>query len=91
MNILVLHDVQNKNFLKAVESAVLLQGCVMRVVRLEEAFDRSVFSSPLTAFDDITHMVYLYDGTSEDLAAFSFFAGYALGREIKVILSYNFV
>lgn len=86
MNVVVFHNLANAHYVTAIESMLILEGCAMRVVRVSEVFDREKFPNPLHAFEGISHMVYLHDGDAEERTAFAFLAGYALGRNIKVIL-----
>ncbi len=86
MNVLVFHDLGNEHYVSAIEAMLGAQGCVMRVLRIRDVFDQARYRNPLHAFDGISHVVFLYDGVGNEMAAHTFLAGYALGRGLRVII-----
>lgn len=86
MNVLVFHDLENENYIRAVEKMLVAQKCDMRVLRIHDLFDQVKYRNPLHAFDNVSHVVFLYDGAAEQPSAHTFLAGYALGRGFRVII-----
>ncbi len=86
MNVLVFHELDNANYVSGIETMLRAQKCDMRVVAVNELFDREKYRNPLHAFEDVSHAVFLHDGNFADALPFSFLSGYALGRGMRVIL-----
>jgi uncharacterized protein len=86
MKIAVFFNEKNRDAALAIGKVMHSHSVTVVYFETERIWDKEFTKNPIMLMDQVTHMLFVYSSETSDLSAFVFFAGYCLGRGIRVLI-----
>ena len=85
MNIALFHTVRDTDTAHTIGNMILEHACTVRYFEISRIWDKSCTKNPLIIFEGISHVIFLYSDEVAYHKTFIFFAGFCLGRGIRIL------
>jgi hypothetical protein len=86
MNIAIFHSDTNKTMARTIGSMIGVHASNVMYHELERVSDRFFCRNPASLFENTSHALFLFTPEEDAIPSFVFYAGYCLGRGIRVIM-----
>lgn len=86
MKVALLHSHENTEIAHSIGKIITDNSCSVNFIDSEKIWCKNNFSNPLRALENASHLVYINSTDLSDFQSFLFFAGFALGKDIRLIV-----
>lgn len=86
MKIALFHNKENRTLAYQIGTIITAQSCTVVFYDTDTIWDTALSINPVSLFDQITHMIFIFSHTVPDFTSFIFVSGFCLGRNIPVLV-----